>query len=349
MKIFIDESGAFIPSPDKPQGVSVVGALTIPTCKYEKVCKWFAEISDKWPRDKGEIKGRRLNERHIGQIIPFLKRCDVIYQAVAMDVNPITNDDATNHRMTQARMLPMTLTPTHHPNVHQSVNDMAAALKKIGNQLYLQSLAMNSLVSDVIRYSTLYYCQRKPSELGSFDWVIDAKQPNKKTEYEDLWYKLVMPVLQTESLFGEPHFRLIGGDYRYFERHFLHEDMPEFIFEHLPPDRRNNYEDKKRQGLDVRPTDIGNIMRRSCNFDVSQNHCGLILADILTNAIRRAFMGNLGSEGWLPIGELMIPKKGKSIHLITISDRGERAMPDTIRQVVIQTGRNGRSLIKKMK
>lgn len=349
MKIFIDESGAFIPSPDKPQGVSVVGALIIPTCKYEKVCKWFNEISAGWPRDKGEVKGRLLNETHISQIVPFLKRCDVIYYAVAIDVNPITDDDATNYRMTQAQKLPMTLTPTHHPNVHQWVNDAAARLKRIGNQLYLQSLAMNSLVSDVIKFSTIYYCQRKPSELASFDWFIDAKQPDRKTEYEDLWHKLVMPILQTESLFGEPYYSLIGGDYRYFEKHFLHEDMPEYIFEHLPPERRKNYEDKKRQGLDVRPMDIGAIMRRNCNFDVSHNHCGLVLADILTNAIRRAFMGNLGSEGWLPIGELMIPKKGQSIHLITISDRGERVMPDTIRQVVMQAGKNGRSLIKKMK
>jgi len=62
MHIFLDESGSF--TGFHPGSISVVGALAIPDQKLDSLKKRYAKIRERLPLEKGEVKGRLLNESH---------------------------------------------------------------------------------------------------------------------------------------------------------------------------------------------------------------------------------------------------------------------------------------------
>ena len=60
MHVFIDESGSF--TGFHAGSISVVGALAIPDEKVGPLKKKYAKIRARLPLEKGEVKGRLLNE-----------------------------------------------------------------------------------------------------------------------------------------------------------------------------------------------------------------------------------------------------------------------------------------------
>jgi hypothetical protein len=85
---------------------------------------------------------------------------------------------------------------------------------------------------------------------------------------------------------------LEGADYSHFEK-----------FQHVDKDG-GEY------------TDLS-LLLKDLRFS-SNNEFGLELVDILTNAVRRAFVGNLGIEGWGGIVQTMIHRKQHYITLIRL-------------------------------
>jgi hypothetical protein len=70
------------------------------------------------------------------------------------------------------------------------------------------------------------------------------------------------------------------------------------------------------------------------------------LVDIVTNATRRAIIGNLRPEGWRNIRRLMIHKKDQYIQLANLTDGNpyqDVAVPYAT--VIRQFGSGGRSMI----
>jgi hypothetical protein len=41
--------------------------------------------------------------------------------------------------------------------------------------LYLQALTTFEVLHRLIGHMTMYFCQRRPAELGSFAWIVDGK------------------------------------------------------------------------------------------------------------------------------------------------------------------------------
>ena len=150
----------------------------------------------------------------------------------------------------------------------------------------VQGMLTFEFIFDVLEYGTMYYATRRPTELGKFNWVIDAKgNMEKPNEWEDWWSKFIFPVLQTRS-FTRPFRQLPDGigDYSHLKR-FETEADP-FL--------------RKMSGWkegDPEPLALGLVMKESFTFS-SEATPGLELVDIVTNATRRALRGNLQQKGW---------------------------------------------------
>jgi hypothetical protein len=48
--------------------------------------------------------------------------------------------------------------------------------------LYLQAITTFDVLHRLIGHMTAHFCQRRPSELGTFAWVVDAKDPATERE-----------------------------------------------------------------------------------------------------------------------------------------------------------------------
>jgi hypothetical protein len=311
MHIYVDESGIFANPANNDMAVSCMAAVVIPEPFQKYIFKRFKYLKSSWGMGDVEPKGSRLDEKQVSQVVSVLSRYDVIIKALVIDMGLHTDAHILVHKQGQADGMTKNLTPKHHPNLVRQLKELAARVEHLPNQLYVQSCVLSSLVDSVIRVSTLYYCQRVPLTLSSFKWVIDAKG-EKVSDYEDLWSTIVMPMLQSSSL-NNPMISLQEGDYSSFNRKF---DMtmpapPEYLMPHI------------RCEIPAEPfhcCDVKKIMTESLAFESSENNLGLQLADIVTNAIRRALHGNLQVDGWGDLGKLMVKnEKGKnSLEMIVL-------------------------------
>ena len=304
MYIYVDESGIFANPGKKDMAVSCMAALVIPETFQKYIFKRFKYLKSNWGMGSIEPKGSQLDEKQVFQVVSVLNRYNVIVKACVIDMGLHSDAHILEHKQGQADAITTNLTPKHHPNLVRQLEEIRVRLKQLPNQLYVQSCVLTELVDSVIRVSTLYYCQRVPSTLSSFRWVIDAKGENI-SEYEDLWSTIVMPMIQSISL-SNPMIFLEGGDYSSFDRKF---DMtmhapPEYLIPHIGHDKA------------VEPFYCCNakkIMTEYLAFESSEKNMGLQLADIVTNAIRRALHGNLQMDGWGDLGKLMVEtEKGKN-------------------------------------
>jgi hypothetical protein len=111
---------------------------------------------------------------------------------VAMDVGLHTFVAIEERKNLQADRLTANLTPEHHPDMVLQLETIAAALRRMPNQLYIQAFLTIELLFRVVQVATLYYVQRLPDELGDIAWFIDRKQ-NSVTSMEEIWTTLMLP------------------------------------------------------------------------------------------------------------------------------------------------------------
>lgn len=302
MYIYIDESGIFANPDNKDIAVSCVAALIIPEPFQKYIFKRFKHLKSSWGIGLGEPKGSSLDEKQVAWVVSVLADYDIILKACVTDLGLHTNSQILKHKQERAGAITKNLTPEHHPDLVCELEELKERVLRISNQLYVQSVVLTKLVEEVVRVSTLYYCQRIPTTLSNFKWVIDAKG-HKLTEYEDIWALMVSLILQSVSL-THPLDVLDSGDYSWFNRKF-ERTMPE------PPEHLKAHIPTKNLDIPFYSFDIKKILKEHLSFESSENNMGLQLADIVANAIRRAFHGNLQADGWGDLGKLMVsPEKG---------------------------------------
>lgn len=287
MHIFIDESGLFIPSANGP-GVSLTGALIIPDGRMTKIANKYESLRRGLPKSGEEVKGRSLNERQTAAVIELLRRNETLLELVAIDLNIHAPDGINAHREGLAQAMTNGLTTAHNAQVHAWAHRLAASIRALNDQLYAQSVAMFELVRSASEHAINYFAQRRPEELRAFHWTIDAKDKTRRTNWEQLWADIVMPVLQSRSI-QEPYGFFEEGDYRFFTR--FERQAPEWI--------------PRPEGASETVTDIRLLLMESFRFSASPE-AGLELVDIVVNAARRALIGNLERSGWEGLPELMI-------------------------------------------
>ncbi|MDR3386124.1 MAG: hypothetical protein P4L92_03660 [Rudaea sp.] len=294
MHIFIDESGTFTGIGADTPAVSTLGALILTSHSLPKLFRKYERLRVNLPKNgKGEVKGSKLNEAQVVAVVELLRKNGAIFCASMIDLAAHTADDIAGHRDRQGASLAANLTDGHTQELRDGVAALQARMADFSDQLYVQGAVTIDLLYRIMQDMIVYHCQRFPKELAEFHWVIDAKDPAVVTNWEDWWSKTLVIWLQAMSL-ERPGAMLPGGDYRHFRR-FILAELPAYLRDVAPPGDRT-------YGAGV---DLQLMYGESFRFS-SESEPGLELVDIVTNALRRGLVGNLGEAGWLPLRGLMI-------------------------------------------
>lgn len=290
MHIFIDESGNFvIPGVARPK-ISSVTSLTVPDEHLERINMEFLSLRRSWGFDI-EVKGSQLSEKQISDVILLLRRHDVLVEIICIDIGMYTKENVDNYKEVQSNKLTENITEEHNEQLIAELHKYRERLSKLPNQLFLQAMASIKLMERIMTHSTIYYSQHRPKELGVFNWSIDAKNSNvDKTDYEELWSTLLMPILESNFKLGQ----FEEGDYSHFSRY-------EVAIKDMTEHQQSRASEDSTGGVDIKK-----LISESLSFDDSASLVGLQLVDILSSAFNRAMNGNLKFKGWRHLGALMV-------------------------------------------
>ena len=115
MDIYIDESGAFIVSPDANPRVSCVAAVVLPTNLADTALGEFvALVRNSWAYTD-EVKGSKLNEEQFAELVGLLQGHDVLVEICAVDAGSQKPGSVQEVKLEQAHKLREAVGPKHHP------------------------------------------------------------------------------------------------------------------------------------------------------------------------------------------------------------------------------------------
>jgi hypothetical protein len=329
MHIFIDETGSFTGIRKSPS-ISLVGALVVPDSQLPRLEKKYEKLRRSLAKDdKNEVKGRILSERHIARVVDFLFEYSALFEAAAIDVGLHTEEGLKAFKVQQASKMTGSLSEEHTETLRAQTWEIRRRFEAFKLPLMIQTIITFELFPRIIEFAMMYYSTRRPEELGAFNWVIDAKGTMETpTEWEEWWSLVIMPFLQSRS-FREPYKHLPIGDYTHLARFEI--EPTEFIR------KMGNWSEGDPLPLDLK------LMLTDFKFSPSSTP-GLELVDILSNATRRALMGNLQKEGWVRIPSLMIHRRGRSyISLHSLQDVPPQTLPYA--GILNAYGRGGREML----
>lgn len=313
MVIYIDESGVFVPQHGK-HSISCVGALTIAEERHSDFEQRFFALKHKWGYGAEEIKGGKLGERQIMEFIKLLEQLGAVFHVCPTDLGCVSESDVITHRRLQAEQLLAHLTEKHQPSMINQLHEVSGQLANLSPQLYIQFFLMDELVDCHVRDVVLYYAITCPKELGSFQWIVDAKDKHR-TDYEMIWGLLLPAYLQDRWLKGQPLYQACEGDYSHFQKFYVrHEKWPDYL-----PKPSSIIADRPVDGIDIK-----RIVTESLCFRSSHDCPGLEAAHICVNAFRRAVMGNLLWPAWVGLGRLMIGMRGAAINFLFVAETSQR-------------------------
>lgn len=305
MHIFIDESGTFAGAGSSKPAISAVGALILPTGNLARLFEKYQKLRLRLPKRSSEVKGSLLDEKQIAAVVDLLRRNGAIFRASIIDMSAHLTEDIAEHRAKGVESLGANLTDGHTPELRAAVKDLQRRMSEFSDPLYAQMMVTIDLLHHVMQDMIVYHCQRNPKELGTFNWVVDGKEPHLITDWEDWWSKTLVVWLQAISL-KRPGAMLKGGDYRHFQR-FILKALPEYLRDVAP-----KTDSQLGSGIDLQM-----MFRESFRFS-TEVEPGLELVDIVTNALRRALVGNLREQGWLPLRRIMIHRSDVYVRPVSL-------------------------------
>ena len=331
MHIFIDEAGTFAGYSKFPS-VSLVGALVIPDKKLPAIERKYQTLRLSLPKHNGEVKGRLLNEDQVAKVVDLLRMNEALFETTVVDLGIHTETDVRAHKAGQAQGFTNQLTPEHHENARQEMWRLRRQLEEMSLPLYVQSEALFDLIYRTIEHAGMYFSQRQPKELAHFHWVIDAKEvAKKKTHWEEWWSYVVMPALQTKSLY-KPLVHLSEGDYSHFER-----------FSVAPSEYLQKFATEPEK-LMAKSVNLNLLLTEHFRFSSACEY-GLELVDIITNSTRRALVGNLKFEGWRHIPRTMVHRKQHYIQIVSLMSGQPSQRKYPYQEVLRHFEKGGRSML----
>lgn len=308
MRIYIDESGNFIPEAASSR-VCCEAALVVPECVATELLGRFVELRASWTSEP-ELKGSALSDEQTSAALKLLGAYDVLVEIGSLDVGHNPAAQIERFRQGQAKAILAGLTPQHNENSRRWANQLREDWLRLPHQLMVQVYVLVLTLEEVIKVAPNYYAQRLPKELGRFDWILDPKDINP-TPFEEVWRKAVCPFLQSISL-AEPMMRVDGGPFDYSA--FSHFDMP------IPAYLRPHVGEKP--GGDEKVLDLGKLFRESVSFPDSKDEPGLQLVDIVASAFTKAMNGKLPPEVFRLFGRVMVekPHRRPTVRLIALGE-----------------------------
>jgi hypothetical protein len=298
MHIYIDESGNFIPQNGRGYRVSVLAALVVPDVQRNRLFRDFMKLRESWCLPPGEVKGSSLNANQVRNVIELLRRYDVFVEANAVEHGQQYEADVVYHRRHQADQVTSQITAECHDGLVRQLQGARTQVVSLKPQLYNQFIATLDLVPRILQHAVLYYETRKPKELSEFQWIFDAKDPKKKTKYEEIWHLLICPIIEARSI-HEPFLMVRGFAYTHFKKYLKTKSLSD--------------------GTEAQGPCLNLILKDKVRFENSATEVGLQLVDIIACTIARAMNDKLEYEGWKEIGRLFIIQRSHSLHLLRLT------------------------------
>jgi hypothetical protein len=224
MYIYIDESGLFRKLGADENAVSCVAALVVPGSQRDTLLARYLELR---PRVgiTDHVTGGSLKPQQVAAVVALLLEFDAILLVSLIEMADHDDAELEKYKRRQADAFVAGITRDHHPSLVQELCNLSHDCGALSTQLFVQSVATTHLVEEVIRTATIYYSQRKPTELGDFRWIIDTKGNNQS--YERLWSLTILPALQWRFM-KTPLGFVKDFDYSAFRR-FRVREMPSLV------------------------------------------------------------------------------------------------------------------------
>lgn len=344
MRIYIDESGSFVVPQVPTPSWSLVLSLIVPSAIEADLFFQFLRLRDGWPQQKIEIKGSSLNEKQAAEVIDLLSGFDVLVDFVALDMSTHSDEIVGDFKRRQAEEMTAHITRDHHPGPILHLVQLENSLRKMPNQLFLQTHAITELILKAVRTGPLYFSQRRPEELGDIAWTVDRKD-RVPTEMEETWTTTILPF--AESRFArQPIAQLIEGDYSHFARYEINPATDSEMARHLDW-MQSTYGDIKWHGGE-RVVDAKRLLTEQLTFEDSRNSLGLQLADMLASTLRRGINNRLQRPGWENLGKLVVRATDPG-WFIQLGHGEPRLLGGTAVGVYRALGKNAKSMLLGLK
>lgn len=323
MKIFLDESGTFSAA-DTAGAFCVVAAYVMPECAWVDV----QAVLNQFKAEAGFLRNTEVKRKNASEAVYFrflqrLGRLPGIVVAVATDA--AYNEAASRHQEEQAGEIAESEPSMIYPEGKAAIRKLAADLRSLSTQNYVELMCRTHLAWNVIKTGSLYFVQRIPETLSSFEWRFDQKDISR-TRFESTFKNVSIALMQTMS-FRDPIRCLEGADYSDFDSQFAWQaGAPAW----LPPV-------EAERGL----VDAGKIWREKHEFLDSKTDVGIQVADLVVSGIYGCLRGRFANNDMAAclLGHLMVsPPKGKqAIQLIGLTDRptDSAVARDVARSVII--------------
>jgi hypothetical protein len=334
MIIFIDESGRFISG----DGFSVACGLSLPHRSAGPARREIAHVSKTWPRRNGELKAGDVAPVHLAALVDVLFRHDATLHCTALDVSSENAEELEEHKRGQCEGITQYLVPTQPVSLVESIWNLRRALERMPQQLYLQSVVMLDLLWEIAEQTTMYFAQRRPRELGRYEWVVDAKDPVRITPQEKWWRDVIGPLGESRTR-RQPlkMARFPPCDYRFFEASFsMKKEM-------WYPDQPGRLVD----GFDIKK-----LMSDNVTFTDSRSELLLQATDVLTGFMRRTLSGKVAHDDVLTrLGRLTIPRRQEkgaavqSVSLLSLSS-SRRPPSENLQATIKKMASVGRTMIR---
>lgn len=330
MRILIDETGSFS-GVGSPPAISMVGALIIPDSRMPSLEKKYSRLRSTFPQNNGEVKGRLLDESRVAKVVSLLFEHSAIFEATCIDLGTHSKETLEDYQRKQAQGITAELTDEHPQWLKDQAWQWRRDYEELSLPLVVQTEINFRLVKRIIEHGTMYFSQRRPEELGAFNWVIDAKGTGQEpTKWESWWSQFIMPALQNRAL-REPFKSFTFGDYTHMAR--FHGKLSPF------------WQNKIKNDKEKPALNLDRILGESIRFSKDVEP-GLELVDIVTNATRRALLGNLQQAGWKSIPALMIhTSEPHYIEIISFQNEKGSGTNRPYAKVLKQFSKTGRLMI----
>ncbi|WP_448090307.1 DUF3800 domain-containing protein [Pseudomonas azerbaijanoccidentalis] len=326
MRIFIDESGTFTFTPNQ-NAWSALGAVVIleeAMSAAEGALQQFKAENGVSPSDELKL-GKVGDEMSYFRLLNRLAPLNCTLYALATDAHLNTPEAVGVHKGGCVKGLVKHLDKLVHQTLRDDIQSISNQVLRLSDQLYIQFICQIRLMHYVVKQAMTYYAQYNPESLGSFIWRVDQKDPERKTEFEDVFENLSPPYLQSMSI-TDPLPMVEGFDYSHMARYdFSETEYPTYL--------KDNY------NLDIEPRnvlDIKKLLREDIQFVDSKKDFGIQLADLLTAGLRRClrqeFKDNLRAAAFL--GRLMV-NRGRSQQPVLLLSLGEEKPIDKVTEKLI--------------
>jgi len=308
--IFIDESGSFKCDSQRQNKLAVVGGLVLPSSRLEELFSEFLALD--FRRGKQEVKGSALNERQILEVVRLLLKYDGFICVSIIDMAMHEPQHVKVFKEGQSHGLVINLTDKHHPNLVSQLTDMAAKLSATSNDLFVQGMLLVDLLEKILAMAPQYWALRSQSEIEAFHWVLDGKNGETPTKFEEMWHDLIVPLLANAPKGVQSWPNVDYSGMKRFETK-IKSKPPDFL--PIPPDEQPT-------GIDMKM-----LLKESFAVADSEKNLGLQLADIAVNAVQRAINGKLSDAVFPVLGRLLLKDGPKTIRLLRLTSVPESSIP----------------------